>query len=75
MRKFMPVIACIVSILVLIPNHALPQDTKSKYDIMLQSLLERVKSKDPSLGDEKVASRVSRAFKELRFAYTETPTI
>jgi hypothetical protein len=37
---------------------------------MLQSLLERVKSKDPSLGDEKVASK---AFKELRFAYTETP--
>lgn len=70
MRKFMPVIACIVFILVVIPNHALSQDTKSKYDIMLQSLLERVKSKDPSLGDEKVASK---AFKELRFAYTETP--
>ena len=69
MRKFISVIACIVFILVLIPNHALSQDTKSKYDIMLQSLLERVKSKDPSLGDVKVASK---AFKELRYAYTET---
>lgn len=70
MRKFTLVIACLVFILVSLPNHALSQDTKSKYDIMLQSLLERVKRKDPSLGDIKVASK---AFKELRFAYAETP--
>lgn len=70
MRKFISLLACLVFILVLIPNHAIPQDAKSKYDIMLQSLLERVKSKDPSLGDEKIASK---AFKELRYAYTETP--
>ena len=70
MRKFTPVLACLVFILVSIPIYVLPQDAKSKYDIMLQSLLERVKSKDSSLGDVKVASK---AFKELRFAYTETP--
>lgn len=70
MRKFIPVLACLVFILVSIPIRAMSQDTKSKYDILLQSLLERLKSKDPSLGDVKVASK---AFKELRFAYTETP--
>lgn len=70
MRKFIPVVACLVFIFVSIPILAMSQDTKSKYDTMLQSLLEKVKSKDPSLGDAKVASK---AFKELRFAYTETP--
>ena len=70
MRKFIPVLACLVFILGSIPICATSQDTKSKYDILLQSLIEKVKSKDPSLGDTKVASQ---AFKELRFAYTETP--
>ena len=70
MRKSTPALACLVFILVSIPIYVLPQDAKSKYDIMLQSLLERVKSKDPSLGDVEVSSK---AFKELRFAYTETP--
>ncbi|MGA3174489.1 MAG: DUF4919 domain-containing protein [Syntrophorhabdales bacterium] len=42
----------------------------TKYDILLESLLKRVQSKDPSLGDKGAASK---AFKELRFAYAETP--
>ena len=66
----MLVLACLVFVLVLIPIPAKSQDTKSRYDIMLQSLLEKVKSKDPSFRNDKVASG---AFRELRFAYTETP--
>lgn len=44
-------------------------DAKTKYDTLLESLIQRVKSKDPSWGDKEA----SRTFKELRFAYTETP--
>lgn len=70
MRKFTPVLACLVFIVVSIPIRALSQDTKSKYDVMLHGLIEKVENKDPSLADAKV---VSKAFKALRFAYTETP--
>ncbi len=45
------------------------KNARTKYDALLEALLGRVKSKDPSLADEKTASK---AFKELRFAYTET---
>jgi hypothetical protein len=69
MRKIISVFACLF-IFVSLPVCAQPQDTKSKYDILLHSLINRVKSKDPLLMDEKAASK---AFEELRFAYTETP--
>jgi len=44
MRKFIPVLVCLVFILVLVPIRATSQDTKSKYDILLQDLIERVKT-------------------------------
>lgn len=56
------------------PDTAKAQDAsriaKTRYDILLESLVKRVKSKDQSMADAKDAAK---AFKELRFAYTETP--
>ena len=43
---------------------------KSRYDTLLENLIKRVNSKDQSITDAKDAAK---AFKELRFAYTETP--
>jgi hypothetical protein len=49
------------------PVCAISEDAKSRYDHVLESLIKMVKSKAPSLGND-----VS-VFKELRFAYTDTP--
>jgi len=43
---------------------------KSRYDTLLENLIKRVQSRDQSITDAKDAAR---AFKELRFAYAETP--
>jgi hypothetical protein len=45
-------------------------DARTEYDVLREGLLQRLRSKDPSLRDTKAASR---AFKELRFAYAKTP--
>jgi tetratricopeptide (TPR) repeat protein len=68
MRKF--VLVCLVFCSISLPICALSQVTMSKYDSLLQSLLENVKNNDSSLGD---ADAAAKRFKELRFAYAETP--
>lgn len=75
------VLLTLVSIVVTFPVHAgvlsdvakagdVAKDARTKYDILLESLLQRVKGKDSALGDTKA---LSKAFRELRFAYAETP--
>jgi hypothetical protein len=74
------VLLTLVSIAVTFPVHAgvlrdvgkardAAKDIRTKYDILLESLLQRVKGKGSELGD---TTALSKAFRELRFAYAET---
>lgn len=68
MKKiFVLMLVCLVFSVLSFPVCAISEDAISRYDNMLESLIKRVKSKDPSLGTD------GSVFKELRFAYAETP--
>jgi hypothetical protein len=74
------VLLTLVSIVVTFPVHAgvlrdagkardIAKDIRTQYDLLLESLLQRVKGKDSKFGDTKA---LTKAFRELRFAYAET---
>lgn len=69
-RTFISIFACLVLICLSFPDRSLSQEPKSAYSIMLENIIKLVRSKDQSLGDTQT---ISKMFKELRFAYTETP--